>query len=79
MIGGQYQQRVDAHFRGVRFESYCELVKLTKEKYGTHPAVTLWYQGYELNGNVELEFSRNMTSIDRNEYLKIAGETLKYF
>jgi len=76
MIGGKLQRKADARFENVSFDSYKDLVKYTRENF--RGKVTLWYNGWDLCGDVEIEFSCGVDSEFKNKYLNFVGITLKY-
>lgn len=74
---GRNNSSADITYRDVRFRSYVDLVKAKKEEPRFNPGVSLWYFGNETNGRVEIEYSRNLSIVDRDSFTKLAGETLQ--
>ena len=64
-------------YRRIRFESFAELVNLMKDNDWTGP--TLRYNGNHICGEVQIDFGIGVDKKEKEEFLKIANETLKIF
>jgi hypothetical protein len=67
----------DAFYKEVGFDSFVELVKIQRQDRYRIP-ISLHYNGTDLCGDVEIHIAPGNSGI-KNEFIKIASDTLKYF
>jgi hypothetical protein len=68
----------DMFYKRVKYDSFVELVKIKRGTKKYKIPVSLKYNGSDLCGDVEVYISAGNSDV-RNEFLKVAAETLKYF
>lgn len=65
-------------FERIRPESFMELRDIRKND-RRFTGVTLYYDGTDICGTVEIDMSVNMKHEAKQEFMEIAGKTLKLF
>ena len=60
---------VDIFMKRVRFESFAELVDFKKSDVRFGHNITLRYHGFDICGDMEVEWGRNLKEEEKEEFL----------
>jgi len=66
-------------YNRVTFDSFVELADLRKTDKRFNPGVSLHYDGSDLCGRVDIRFGYNIEKGVCEEFIELAGKTLKLF
>ena len=69
----------EVSYNRVNFDSFVELANLRKNDKRFNPGVSLHYDGSDLCGTVDIRFGYHIEKEVCEEFIELAGKTLKLF